>query len=752
MTFGDLYAYTKEQVDWTDSPQLTATDRRLIWPIVKFLYARENNRAACSEILVSDATARGCNPGLFRKLERYASTFSPQPVPTVPFEDVAPDLATALSWSGALAELDRVMVGPIQHAAFNQEQFNAALADNAIGDFASYVSNCDPLIQAHEGKEVESFLEGRREGANFNSYTNRIGPVRNFHRFNKDALDGFATNWADTSKQKPLTLILHTAVDHNGAFHRDPFMTEVAQNTRTNAVLVEGARTLAEAEGHVQSIAATHGQQNMIDQVMIAGHGNARSMELAADSQVQGNQLTYTDESLEAGDASTTAFFQALTSHMDPNSSNHRIVLNACLTNSIDLNGFQVTEQVSDGKGGMRQTTPAERRTEAAAYVAANPSLVDQLSAMAPGLDIRGANASIGQVDLIDPQGRLHIQSPNDPSVMASKETYIKKGTECTGAVRAVLAVTLQNPAQAHAAMRYRLQNPTNSWFESIIAAIYRIILRDFPNDVGMIQQMDSCGHAMCDSWSESECRVSAYRWIPQQYQVELLKVYLGLNWANEPWVPVVVNQLMVRHGQANAVKDLLESCGDATFNVASIRDFVDLDYLAPYLGLIFSGSASGAKLRGRQSLALLSVIDGHAAPEPKNYIRGLCRRNGGRLPAACISLIEGASTENDVLVEIGLRPGGANADASQDTTVDANADPSGSGTNSIYIENTEFVGITVFYEGQQLLCEPRVGSAVHCAAVRDRDYAIFGKVGEYYAVEDNHQLVYLHSSAGFEF
>ena len=106
-------------------------------------------------------------------------------------------------------------------------------------------------------------------------------------------------------------------------------------------------------------------------------------------------------------------------------------------------------------------------------------SLVDQLGAMAPGLDIRGP-VSIGQVGLIDSAGRLQIASTDDPAVMEDKETYIKEGMEAP-VHSCLLAVTLKIPLKHGYGDNYRLSNPANTWIEPIIAAIYRIILRTFP-------------------------------------------------------------------------------------------------------------------------------------------------------------------------------------------------------------------------------------------------------------------------------
>ncbi|MBK6621388.1 MAG: hypothetical protein IPG32_11130 [Saprospirales bacterium] len=92
---------------------------------------------------------------------------------------------------------------------------------------------------------------------------------------------GWTETLGDTSKAKPLTLILHTSIDHNGAFHRDPNFTAVVRDARMLTLMVEGFETLSEFQSQIGPLATTYGQNDRIDQIMIAGHGDAQFMELA---------------------------------------------------------------------------------------------------------------------------------------------------------------------------------------------------------------------------------------------------------------------------------------------------------------------------------------------------------------------------------------------------------------------------------------------------------------------------------------
>ena len=77
-----------------------------------------------------------------------------------------------------------------------------------------------PLLSATDGAEVRAFLALKAEG-DWKDFDGQVGPVRNIHHFRKGALAGLKKNVADTSRAKPLAVVLHSTVDHNGAFHRD---------------------------------------------------------------------------------------------------------------------------------------------------------------------------------------------------------------------------------------------------------------------------------------------------------------------------------------------------------------------------------------------------------------------------------------------------------------------------------------------------------------------------------------------------
>lgn len=129
--------------------------------------------------------------------------------------------------------------------------------------------------------------------------------------------------------------MLQTAVDHNTAFHRDPFLTSVLQRVTHITLVAEGKGSLAEY-GTALTTFATFGKDNKVDEIMLSGHGDAKAMEMAADKGVwerdDGQQvygLTKRDEltvdrenGTERERVSTDSFFDTIKSVLrdDPGS------------------------------------------------------------------------------------------------------------------------------------------------------------------------------------------------------------------------------------------------------------------------------------------------------------------------------------------------------------------------------------------------------------------------------------------------
>lgn len=113
---------------------------------------------------------------------------------------------------------------PVQlHQIFPPKYYEWLRAEKKVDMFVSYVKTCKPMLQANNGREIQSFvkLATARDPSTFEDVTG----VRSYHRFQEAALVALRGAQAGNPGNKPFTLILHSAFDWNGAFHQDPELT-----------------------------------------------------------------------------------------------------------------------------------------------------------------------------------------------------------------------------------------------------------------------------------------------------------------------------------------------------------------------------------------------------------------------------------------------------------------------------------------------------------------------------------------------
>ena len=213
-----------------------------------------------------------------------------------------------------------------------------------------------------------------------------------------------------------MTIVLHAAIDHNGAFHRDPYMTAVLTNTNINALLIEGGTTLDEYKNQITPLATTYGNNDKIDQVMFAGHGGSRIIEMAGtisentvETETYGT-IRQDEEAIDLnGDlVAAQAFFDEILANMDPAvvapvmpggltgpaaQANRRILFNACLTNSNEVgSGLDLTTDRGTARRNVRD------------YITNNSSLATYMQTYAKS---KGSD-DIARRERLDHAGRPH--------------------------------------------------------------------------------------------------------------------------------------------------------------------------------------------------------------------------------------------------------------------------------------------------------------------------------------------------------
>src|SRR5262249_20153555 len=138
--------------------------------------------------------------------------------------------------------------------------------------------------------------------------------IRNYHHFENSALEQLKVNESQHSDPKkggkPFTLILHSGLDHNAAFHQDPNVTAVVKQPNHFTILVEGAKSLSALQSQLKPLALQYGG-GKIAQAMICGRGGPTGMELTGDVAIEHDpkdkdhlkdKVTEQRDSLELGD------------------------------------------------------------------------------------------------------------------------------------------------------------------------------------------------------------------------------------------------------------------------------------------------------------------------------------------------------------------------------------------------------------------------------------------------------------------
>jgi hypothetical protein len=680
MTLGEFNTFAEEQADWASEPgrppATPAMDRDYIAQLRRLLeFAREDDGgtrpvlAGCGGMTVHDLLATRLTAKVRAELRRYSRAVARTAV-TVELQAVT-DVARARQYGEALEKLERTPGPGVSHTIFKQtegaDQLGELIDSGFLDDFIRYCRICHPLLEANTGAEITSYLELRDEAVDPISYHGRLPDVRNYHRFEKDALERLVRNIRHTAKDKPLRLILHSAFDHNGAFHRDPNLTTVITDSNNLVLMIEGAESLAAISGRLGPIARRYGQANKIEQVMLAGHGNAQIIQMAGtldtgalDTGASPDEAERDDAVVSSGNtANTDAFMRELLKNMST-SPDARIVLNGCLTASNSVNA-------------PLDADPDRAAAQVQAAIQAEPSLatfVGQAAAAQgrPDLQVRGANASFGQVGLLDSAGNLDIvpdpATAPDPLLTASKVDYIRGGNEPQGCLRAVLEVWAQDrlatprTTAAIDAVRARLRQPNSTdWDQRVIRTLYGIVDAN-PDAAELIRQLGFAGGELGELIHESECRVDRLTSVPAAHANT---IYGGLTtataWSSIKRMPLVVYQRWMAIDNTKRAA-FLATLGDASFDCSTAQRFVDMGVLGPHLAAMLPVAAAPTASRGQMILALLGAIDAGAVdPTCRDFLRAVVGTGPGFPAGAGIgALLGGLSDQTSIERNIGVR------------------------------------------------------------------------------------------------
>ena len=757
MTIRQLDDYAKAQADWHTEASLSTTQRDEIRGLL--LLVRDQGRLSlCGGMTVSSGIAELKKSGP-TFVAKYLDLLNLAYTDGDPFQmsDPMTDMGKAVKKGKDLADLKKGFPAYVLKTAMQEGRFNVLHDNSFIQDLVKYYTTATntPIFQAKNGKDFRSY-NNQRATDKVDPLSYDVAPlrgkVRSFHRFKGTALDQLKTNFADTSKSKPLTLILHTALDYNGAFHRDKNLTEVIKNANMNTLMVEGKETLADFRREISPIAQKYGINNKIDQLMFAGHGNARFMELAGKIKDDGKgevEEVVDNISLNTNKVEPDKLMKEVLQNMDKKKLNkkgyqahRRIIFNACLTNSNSV------------RQAIQSKNVLLARLEIIKYIRQNASLATYMQDLAKseGRDVTavGSNASFGKIGLIDGADNLDLISGKDSKLTGTKLEYVEFGGEASGALRAVLESWARHRKLCKAAMERRIKISSTAWNPIIIETLYQRILKNYWSDAENIRQMVLLGETISKLKSSISCRVSNIKGkestFPQEYISLMTALQGSKKWSSDAYVGLVMYQAWMTADPAstNARNNFLHQL-QAHFTANTALKYVDLDYLdtnGHYAKLL------SAKGNGPMILALMGILYRKAPAgvqtEAKKYLLSeVNAKDEFDAVKDVTGKLGGRSTELGILQAIGKytppSSSGSSSSSSSSSGVssrDANLRIEGQAQNTAYVDSVTYRGEIKTKPEAAIYQEPSTGSTKLSPLSQGTTIDILGSTAGWWAIE----------------
>ena len=698
MTLADFNGFTERQVDWASQASFIAdpTATKQLREIV--LLAQDNDKAflgAAGELLMKDLR-KVIDKDRLKLMDYGQAVTAAGWTPATTVTDV-------VAWGDAAHKLIDAMTLPIVAQTVKQGPEGNNVADlikaKAVDDYAAFVTKTKPLLSATDGAEVRAFLALKAEG-DWKDFDGQVGPVRNIHHFRKGALAGLKKNVADTSRAKPLAVVLHSTVDHNGAFHRDENIDFIATSPKSNTILIEGSGTLDAAGASLEAAVKAYGQGTppKARQIMLAGHGNSRVTELAGDRDATG-AIVEENVDLDHNAKESLELINTMLANLDSDPK-ARLVLNGCLTASSSANPPL-----------PRGASAAERKQahdDLAKELAANKSLADTIRDMAakngikPG-QVSAALSSFGnEVSLIDPKtGDLGLSSPDDPLMTsADKFAYVAEAGEATGAGRALVECILADPVKAEASAKARLKisKARTTWDDTIIKVLYTEALKDI-GDIAFINLASELSGGISECQFEGSCRPHMISSAEPDVLDRMLKPLVAnkeVTGQKPPLMQLVFFQVWMLHDAAKHAPFLKAL---AQLTVQEAAPYVNIALVAGELPGLLPDPPS-ADAAGELRLALLDVAENGASADAASIAYLRKRRSGAVFanPAEITKALGGRTSAASVLEDIKepVPTGPPVAGQAAPPEENYNVDTDGDGTNDTYVEPMVMNGVNV--------------------------------------------------------
>lgn len=674
MTLGDLHSYARSRPDWDMDPALTPARKKKLDNVLEFARAGDPQPVGpCDRIPVKDLEANGLSPVDRGKLRNYSRAVLSKDSAGTTQKSV---LGEAIKDGETLGKLEAAIPKAVLHhqLGLNEDgkgSFEALVAAGKATDFGRYFAAARPNLDADNGADVDSYLkmavdEDHRDPTGF---VGKLPHVKNYHRFHADLLDKLVANERVFNRAKPLLLILHSGLDHNGAFHRDVGLRDLVKHPRNLTIMVEGATTLEGLGSEAQRIAKRQGKNKRIQQLMLAGHGQMQDMELAGTpGKSEGQGLDLADKNR----ARTEKFLKGLIGNMDTGP-DARIVLNACLT-------------AADPIAENLPADPGDARKAIKEQLDKSPNLMNQIKSMAPGRTVEGNVSSVGAgtymaVDAHGvPTGELHGEVPDDPrATQSDRGMYIEEGTEPEGCMRALTAHWALDEADALKHMEERRKKPIGDWHDRVIHTFYDMV-HDEPQNAAMMSRLANlAARGLSDMNLVAEQTPRNIGAMVNLTEAEMNRVFTALHPHADPGAKLAIDQVWMfkiasRRNPPASFMTVLDTF--ATIRLA--QPHLSLGGLSPSLAALLPIASATAPSTAQMKLAIFA----RSKPEGKAFLVANAAGTGKLSPPAghtVESLSGGTATESGVLEELGLLAAAGAA---------PNMDLDGDGVADIFVES----------------------------------------------------------------
>lgn len=769
MTLADFERYTSVQADWFAEPSLSATDRDDLWGLLLRTTVGPQILAGVGDLKLSvlravpvtdwaplSAFGRGCHAG-----STTLRILSPAPY----------TLAQRVALGATLDRLEAIIPPAVLQSTVSEQQLVDVQAGGLLPWLSLYWTTFQPHLQQRytpaagaRGPEFQRILDLLSTPTGFLPFLPLLGRIRNLHRFTVPTLTRLVKNFADTSRRRPVHLVLFSGHDPSGSFAQDIAVFEDLVVNSPNLVLIlEGQASLAAITAEIPLIAATYGQRDAggtyrIGQAMIAGHGESRQVGMAgtgAPTVSPTGEVKYPEDSLnlDTNTVATQNLLDTLMRQLDPATA--RLVFEGCLV----------------GSNPVPAGTPA---AAIPAYLAdpAHQSLgrYSETRGVAMGLTpgfVTAARAATGGPDsLRDASGNMTISYSFDPDAFGKASAYAATGRDPIGVLRAAVEVAATaGPVVAETQLRLRLTRPATArgeWWDQCTLALVNVALAGVAPGSGVdITRLNELANlaiipftARFNGFGRSVAGfatgVSSKPTVAGDVYAQLAStpLFITPTDADAHAMRLIIEQAWLNFGAARSgpLITYLDTTTPLSLPAETIAQHLDTTRIGGSSSALFPAGAALSSGRIRLALAWLQHDPGNADMRAFLDSQVTMTPAGPTLSAAVLAE-RGGYTEAEILRALGRLATTATVAGPGGTTVTlpaANAAPGGGVTNRVLVEPQPYTA-TVLPFALNVRDRPSMAGAVFAWLKRGETVRVMGFTHDWAAIDRNGRLGFVY-------